>query len=90
MLSGDLAALYRVEPKALIQAVKRNIGRFPGDFMFKMTLKEATASRSQFVTLKRRGKNIKHRPYAFTEQGVAMLSGVLKSSRAVQVNIARN
>ena len=88
MLSGDLADLYEVEPKVLMQSVKRNIGRFPNDFMFQLTGDEAlsVASRSQFVTLKR-GQNIKYLPYAFTEQGVAMLSSVLRSPRAVQVNI---
>ena len=87
MLSADLAILYEVQPKALIQAVKRNIERFPSDFMFGLTLDEAVSLRSQFVTLKR-GQHIKHPPYAFTEQGVAMLSTVLGSPRAIQVNIA--
>lgn len=73
MLSGDLAVIYGVAPKALIQAVKRNSGRFPPDFMFKLSLNEAAVSRSQIVTLKR-GRNVKHPPFAFTEQGVAMLS----------------
>jgi hypothetical protein len=96
MLSTDLAALYGVEPKALVQAVKRNIERFPDDFMFQLTWAEAQTlllprpapggSRSQVVTLKR-GYNIKYQPYAFTEQGVAMLSSVLRSRRAVQVNV---
>ena len=73
-----------------MQAVKRNIDRFPDDFMFQLTLDEAEAilrSRSRIVTLKR-GENIKYLPYAFTEQGVAMLSSVLRSPRAVEVNIA--
>ncbi|MFA5139935.1 MAG: ORF6N domain-containing protein [Elusimicrobiota bacterium] len=87
MLSTDLARLYGVRAKALIQAVKRNIDRFPGDFAFKLTVAEADFSRSQSVTLNR-GQNIKHPPYAFTEQGVAMLSSVLRSKRAAQVNIA--
>ena len=87
MLSTHLADLYGVTTKALIQAVKRNIERFPGDFMFKLTWNEAALSRSQIVTL-RHGQNIKYLPYAFTEQGVAMLSGVLRSKKAVQVNIA--
>ena len=76
--------------KVLSQAVKRNIDRFPDDFMFQLTRDEADAilrSRSQVVTLKR-GQNIKYLPYAFTEQGVAMLSSVLRSPRAVEVNIA--
>ena len=86
MLDSDLAELYGVPVKVLNQAVKRNLGRFPEDFMFQLTLDEARLSRSQIVTLKR-GSNIKYRPYAFTEQGVAMLSSVLHSQRAVQVNI---
>ena len=87
MLSTDLAYLYGVEPKVLIQAVKRNIERFPGDFMVKLTPQEAKSLRSQFVTLKR-GAHTKYPPYAFTEQGVAMLSTVLRSRQAIQVNIA--
>jgi len=87
LLDRDLAILYEVGPKVLNQAVKRNAERFPSDFMFQLNAKEADASRSQFVTLKR-GQNIKYRPYAFTEQGVAMLSSVLRSERAVKVNIA--
>ncbi len=86
MLNSDLAKLYGVQVKALNQAVKRNIKRFPEDFMFQLDWKEAGSSRSQFVTLKQ-GKNIKYLPYAFTEQGVAMLSSVLNSERAIQVNI---
>ena len=86
MLDRDLAELYGVETKVLNQAVKRNLGRFPDDFRFQLTKEEC--SRSQFVTLNEgRGSNIKYLPYAFTEQGVAMLSGVLKSSTAVEVNI---
>lgn len=69
MLSTDLARLYGVAPKVLVQAVKRNAGRFPPDFMFQLDAQEVAASRSQFVTLKR-GQNVKYRPYAFTEQGV--------------------
>ncbi len=87
MLSTDLAELYGVKPKALVQAVKRNTARFPADFMFRLTAKEAGSLRSQIVTLKR-GAHRKYPPYAFTEQGVAMLSGVLRSRRAVQVNVA--
>ena len=103
MIDRDLAELYGVETKALNQAVKRNIERFPDDFMFQLTKEEAgdwksqimnsndDISRSQIVTLKkdedRRGQNIKYLPYAFTEQGVAMLSSVLKSQTAVEVNI---
>lgn len=87
IIDADLANLYGVETKALNQAVKRNLARFPSDFMLRLTLPEARISRSQSVTLKR-GQNIKHRPYAFTEQGVAMLSSVLRSERAISVNVA--
>ncbi len=84
----DLAAMYQVSVKALNQAVKRNRRRFPPDFMIRLSAVEARALRSQNVTLKRgRGRHRKYRPYVFTEQGVAMLSGVLRSRRAVQVNI---
>ncbi len=87
MLDNDLAELYEVETRALNQAVKRNIKRFPSDFMFQLNQSEAAdLSRSQFVILKR-GHNIKYLPYAFTENGVAMLSGVLNSDRAIAVNI---
>lgn len=110
MLDRDLAELYGVETKALNQAVKRNLERFPADFMFQASKREADLiARSQIVTLDvekggnpqkkhgnprsqivtlESGKNLKYRPYAFTEQGVAMLSSVLRSDRAVQVNIA--
>lgn len=118
MLDYDLAVLYGVETKKLNQAVKRNMERFPDDFMFQLTKMEAdilrsqfvtsnlgsrsqfvtlnskngqdkTISRSQIATLKvRRGENIKYLPYAFTEQGVAMLSSVLRSKRAIEVSIA--
>ncbi len=91
MLSTELAGLYGVEPKVLVQAVKRNTERFPDDFMFQLTHDEAKLLRSQIVTLKTdedgRGKHMKYLPYAFTEQGVAMLSSVLRSKQAVQVNI---
>jgi len=88
MLDVDLSELYGVETKVLNQAVRRNMERFPEGFMFQLTWEEMRElSRSQFVTLKR-GKNIKYLSYAFTEQGVAMLSSVLRSKRAVQVNIA--
>ena len=89
MLDTDLAKLYGVATKVLNQAVKRNRTRFPMDFMFQLTAEEATSSRSHIVTLKpSRGQHRKYRPYVFTEQGVAMLSSVLHSERAVQVNIA--
>ncbi len=88
MLDSDLARLYGVAAKTLNQAVRRNRDRFPDDFMFQLTTDEAKALRSQFVTLKMgRGEHRKYLPYAFTEQGVAMLSSVLRSKRAVQVNI---
>jgi phage regulator Rha-like protein len=89
MLSPDLADLYGVIPKILLQAVKRNIDRFPKDFMFQLTKQEFKSLRSQIVTLEGgRGRYPKYPPYAFTEQGVAMLASVLNSKRAVQVNIA--
>lgn len=88
MLDEALAALYDVEVKVLNQAVGRNAGRFPADFMFQLTAEETVLLRSQFVTLKAgRGRHRKYLPYAFTEQGVAMLSSVLRSKRAVRVNI---
>ena len=86
MLDRDLAILYRVTVKTLNQGVKRNLERFPEDFMFQLTKKEAENSRSQFVTLKQ-GQNIKYLPYAFTEPGVAMLSSILHSHEAIEVNI---
>jgi len=84
MFDKDLARLYGVETKNLNKAVKRNIERFPEDFMFQLIKSES--SRFQFGTLNR-GQNIKYQPYAFTEQGVAMLSSVLKSKQAIRVNI---
>ncbi len=90
LLDEQLASLYGVEVKALNQAVKRNRERFPEDFMFQLTAEEAALLRSQVVTLnagRGRGAHRKYLPYAFTEQGVAMLSSVLRSPRAVQVNI---
>ncbi len=86
MLSFDLSALYEVQPKALVQAVKRNIDRFPQDFMFQLSDGEFRNLKSQFVTSSWGGLR-RAAPYAFTEQGVAMLSSVLRSKRAVQVNI---
>ena len=86
MLDKDLATLYGVETRTLNQAVKRNIQRFPSDFRFQLTMEEC--SKSQIVTLNAgRGQNIKKLPYAFTEQGVAMLSSVLRSQTAIEVNI---
>jgi hypothetical protein len=85
MLDTDLAELYEVETRILVQAVKRNIDRFPEDFMFQLTKQEFDDLRSQFVTSSWGGR--RHPPYVFTEQGVAMLSSGLRSKRAVQVNI---
>jgi hypothetical protein len=86
MIDRDLAELYGVETKTLKRAVRRNRNRFPDDFLFELNAKETEALRSQFGTLKR-GEHTKYRPYAFTEQGVAMLSSVLRSERSVLVNI---
>ena len=87
LLDFQLAGLYGVETKALNQAVKRNLERFPEDFMFILSKEEFGSLRSQIVTLKR-GEHSKYLSFAFTEQGVAMLSGILNSDRAIQVNIA--
>lgn len=101
MLDRDLAALYETETKALNLAVKRNITRFPGDFMFQLTREEfeilrfqietsindSNALNKQIVTTKSRGGN-RYLPYAFTEQGVAMLSGIINSDKAISMNIA--
>ncbi len=86
MLSTDLARLYEVEPRVLVQAVKRNISRFPEDFMFQLNEQEFQALKSQIVISSWGGMR-RANPYAFTEQGVAMLSSVLRSQRAIQVNI---
>lgn len=86
MLDADLAQLYGVTTKALVQAVKRNRSRFPADFMFQLNASEFTNLRSQNVTSSSWGGR-RSAPFAFTEQGVAMLSGVLRSTRAVKVNI---
>jgi phage regulator Rha-like protein len=101
MLDRDLAALYETETGALNLAVKRNIQRFPSDFMFQLTKEEydslrfqfeisnpAQPLRLQFESLNSRGRHSKYLPYAFTEQGVAMLSGVLRSEKAINMNIA--
>jgi len=88
MMDYDLAHLYEVDAKVLNQAVKRNLDRFPEDFMFQLTAEESARLRSQTVTLKTgRGQHRKYLPYAFTEQGVSMLSSVLRSKRAVMVNV---
>lgn len=86
MLSADLASLYAVQPRALVQAVKRHIERVPKDFMFQLTRAEFADLKSQIVTSGWGGAR-RASPYAFTEQGVAMLSSVLRSPRAVRVNI---
>jgi phage regulator Rha-like protein len=102
MLDRDLAVLYEIETKRLTEAVKRNLKRFPVDFMFQLTkeewedlrfqfetLENSDSLRSQFATLKKgRGQHSKYLPYAFTEQGVAMLSGILNSDKAIAMNIA--
>lgn len=90
MLSFVLAEIYEVEHRTLVQAVKRNKERFPEDFMFQLSKAEVESLRSQNVILddRGRGKHFKYLPYAFTQEGVAMLSGVLRSPRAVEANIA--
>lgn len=88
LLDYDLASLYEVETKVLNQAVKRNSIRFPEDFMFQITLEEYESNWSQFVTSSRKHRGKSYLPYAFTEQGVAMLSSVLRSEKAALVNIA--
>jgi phage regulator Rha-like protein len=87
MLDRDLARLYGVQTKILNKAVSRNLDRFPADFMFQLTPEEHDSLRFQFGTLKR-GQHSKYLPFVFTQEGVAMLSGVLRSPRAVQVNVA--
>ena len=87
MLDFDLALLYGVETKVLKQGVKRNIRRFPLDFMFELTQEEFNSLRSQIVTSNKRG-GIRYMPFAFTEQGVAMLSSILKSETAIEINIS--
>jgi len=88
MLDEDLAELYGVETRRLIEQVKRNIERFPADFMFQLAKDEAAALRSQAATSGAGRGGRRYAPYVFTEQGVAMLSGVLRSDQAVAVNIA--
>jgi len=87
MLDEDLADLYGVETRVLVQQVKRNMKRFPADFMFQLTKAEAEALRSQFVISNEGRGGRRYAPYVFTEQGIAMLSGVLRSDRAIAVNI---
>ena len=88
LLDYDLATLYEVETKVLNQAVKRNIIRFPEDFMFQLTLSEWDRNSSQFVTSSSKHRGNTYLPYVFTEQGVAMLSSVLRSEKAALINIA--
>lgn len=89
MLDFDLAELYEVETRVLNQAVKRNIERFPDDFMFQLNKNEWQTLRSQIVILETgKGRHSKYLPLAFTEQGLAMLSGILNSAKAIEVNIA--
>ena len=89
MFDFDLASLYGIETKVLKQAIKRNISRFPEDFMFELSKIEYDSSRSQIVTLKKgRGSNLKYLPSVFTEHGVLMLSSVLNSDTAIQTNIS--
>lgn len=88
MIDADLAELYGAPTKHLNQGVARNKKRFPGDFMFRLTKEEAESLRSQIVTSNTGRGGRRHLPYAFTEQGVAMLSSVLKSEQAIEVNIA--
>lgn len=89
MLNFDLAELYEVQTKNLNLAVKRNLKRFPSDFMFQLKTDEWEILRLQFETLKKgRGRHTKYLPYAFTEHGVAMLSGILNSDKAIEVNIS--
>jgi len=89
LLDVDLAMLYGVETKRLKEAVRRNIDRFPKDFMFELSKNEWDSLRSQIASLKKgRGTHSKYLPFAFTEQGVAMLSGILNSRRAIETNIA--
>lgn len=87
MLDADLAVLYGVDTRELVQAVKRNAKRFPSDFMFQLTVDEFTRLRSQVVISKPGRGGRRTPPYAFTEQGVAMLSSVLRSERAIEVNV---
>jgi hypothetical protein len=88
IFDADLAKLYGVRTKALNQAMSRNKARFPGDFAFRLTREEFDALRSQIVTTSQKYRRVDSLPYVFTEQGVAMLSSVLRSRRAVEVNIA--
>jgi hypothetical protein len=87
MLDRDLAELYGVETRVLNQAVRRNIKRFPEDFMFRLSKEEMDIWKSQIVMTNKERMGLRRQPYAFTQEGIAMLSGVLNSERAIQVNI---
>lgn len=87
LLDSDLAQWYQVETRVLKQTVRRNRARFPDDFMFDLTAEEQAALRSQNVTLNKRGQHSKYRAFCFTQEGVAMLSGLLRSEKAIAVNI---
>ena len=87
ILDADLAILYGVEVKRLKEAVRRNIKRFPSDFLFELSRTEYDSLRTQIASLKR-GQHVKYLPFAFTEQGVAMLAGILNSEKAIDVNVA--
>lgn len=89
MLDFDLALLYNIENKRFKETVRRNINRFPSDFMFELSKIEYDSLRTQFASLKNgRGQHLKYMPFAFTEQGIAMLSSVLNSEKAIEVNIS--
>ena len=88
LLDSDVAVLYKVETKRLKEAVRRNAARFPNDFMFELKAKEWLLLRTQIASLEGKGKYSKYPPFAFTEQGVAMLAGLLNSQRAIETNIA--
>jgi hypothetical protein len=88
LLDSDLAVLYKVETKRLKEAVRRNAARFPTDFMFELKAREWFVLRTQIASLEGKGKHSKYPPFAFTEQGVAMLAGLLNSQRAIETNIA--
>ena len=88
LLDFDLALLYAVETRVLKQAVRRNLKRFPADFMFELTREEYNSLRSQTVILEGKGKHSKYVPFAFTEQGISMLSSILRSDAAIHINIS--
>lgn len=87
ILDADLAAIYDVETRAINQAVKRNAGRFPGDFAFRLTLEETERLRRSQIVILKRGRNVKYRPWAFTEHGAIMAASLLNSARAVEMSV---